>query len=281
MNFLPHKILINDYVNYILKEDLTYNDITTELVVEEDKNVEAIINFRESGVVCGLPFSQAIYNILDPSIQWEVLQSEGKKVQKRTDVVKIRGSAKAILIGERSALNLLQRASGIATITSQYVEKLKDSNARLTDTRKTTPGARILEKYAIRVGGAFPHRYNLSESVLIKDNHIELAGSITEAVKRVKKYISHTTKIEVETENEAQVHEALNAGVDIIMLDNMSADLMKAMVKLINNRAITEASGNVNLENISEISQTGVNYISTSAITIKAPVLDIGMDIKT
>lgn len=280
MKFLPHKLILNNYVQYVLKEDLTYNDITTELIVDDDKIIEVVINFRDEGIVCGLPFAEEAYKILDPSIQWHLLKSGGQKVAPKTDVAIIRGPAKPILTGERTVLNLLQKASGIATITNQYVEKLHDSKTKLTDTRKTTPGDRVLEKYAIRVGGAFPHRYNLSDCILIKDNHIVLAGSIKNAVFKVKEYCSHVTKIEVETENEEEVKEALEAKVDIIMLDNMMPEQVKEMVDLINGRAITEASGNINLDNISEYGKTGVDYISTSKITAKAPILDIGMDIK-
>jgi nicotinate-nucleotide pyrophosphorylase (carboxylating) len=268
-------------VQYVLKEDLTYNDLTTELVLQEDRDIEVVINFREGGVVCGLPFAREVYRILDDSINWEVLIEEGNIVAPRTDVVRIKGSAKAILTGERTALNLIQKASGVATITKQFVDAIKDTNAKLTDTRKTTPGARLLEKYSIKVGGAYPHRYNLSESVLIKDNHIAFAGSITAAINNIKKGLSHTTKIEVETENEKEVREALSSGVDIIMLDNMPPDLMKKMIALINGKAITEASGNISLKTITAVAQTGIDYISTSAITIKAPVLDVGMDFST
>lgn len=281
MNFLPHKLILSNYVQYVLKEDLTYNDITTELIVEESKKSEVKINFRESGVVCGIPFAKEVYKLLDDSIEWKILVDEGEKVTANTDIAIIKGPARAILTGERTVLNLLQKASGIATITEQYVSKLEGYSTRLTDTRKTTPGNRILEKYAIQIGGAFPHRYNLSDSILIKDNHISIAGSITDAVSKVKKHCSHVTKIEVETDTKEQVQEALSAGVDIIMLDNMSPELMKEMVQLIDNQAITEASGNINLDNIQAAAATGVTCISTSAITAKAPILDIGMDINT
>lgn len=280
MKFLPHKLILNNYVRYVLKEDLTYNDITTELIVDDDKTVEVVINYRQEGIVCGLPFAQEVYSILDSSVELEILEPCGKKVKAGTDVAIIKGPAKPILTGERTVLNLLQKASGIATITRSYVDKLEGSNTKLTDTRKTTPGNRILEKYSIRVGGAFPHRYNLSDCILIKDNHIALAGSITEAVKRVKQHCSHTTKIEVETENEDQVKEALEAIVDIIMLDNMPPEQIKIMVEIINKKATTEASGNINFDNIAAYAQTGVDYISTSNITAKAPILDIGMDIR-
>jgi nicotinate-nucleotide pyrophosphorylase (carboxylating) len=279
-NFLPHKTILKKYVQYVLDEDLTYNDLTTELTVEEDREVEAIINFREAGIVCGLPFAREVYNILDPGLNWEELCQEGSEITSNTDAVRIFGSAKAILTGERTALNLIQKASGIATITNKYVKKLTGSTTKLTDTRKTTPGARILEKYSIKVGGAIPHRYNLSDSVLIKDNHIFLAGSISSALRNVKKQLSHTAKVEVETENEGQVKEALEGGADIIMLDNMTPAEVKRMVDLIAGKAITEASGNVSYENLEEFARTGVDYISTSAITIKAPVLDVGMDMR-
>lgn len=280
MSFLPNKIILDNYVRYILNEDITYSDITTDLIVEENKNIAATINFRQEGIVCGLPFAQELYKLLNPDLKWTILKQEGERVSKNTNVATIYGSAKAILTGERSALNLIQKASGIATLTAEYAAKILKTKTRLTDTRKNTPGARILEKYSIRVGGAFPHRYNLSDCVMIKDNHIAIAGSISEAVARVKKYNSHTTKIEVEAENESQVKEALNSQVDIIMLDNMSPQLLKEMVEIINSKVITEASGNINLENIYDIALTGVDYISTSAIVTKAPTLDVGMDIK-
>lgn len=279
MNFLPHKLILSNYVQYVLKEDLTYNDITTELIVEDNKMSEVKINFREPGVVCGIPFAREVYKMLDESIEWEILVQEGETIPSNTDIALVRGPAKPILTGERTVLNLLQKASGIATITAAYVSQLENTSARLTDTRKTTPGNRVLEKYAIRIGGAFAHRYNLSDSILIKDNHISIAGSITQAVSKAKQYCSHVAKIEVETENKEQVLEALQAGVDIIMLDNMPPALMKEMVDLIGNQAITEASGNVTIDNLKTIAETGVNYISTSAITAKAPILDVGMDI--
>lgn len=279
MSALPHQIIVKDFVQYVLKEDLTYSDITTELIFKEDKEVEAVINFREAGVVCGIPFAKEVYNLLDPEISWKILKAEGESVKANTNIAIIKGSVKSILTGERTVLNILQKASGVATTTNEFVKKITGTKAKVTDTRKTTPGARILEKYSIRIGGAFPHRYNLSDCVLIKDNHIQAAGSITEAVRRVKEAISHTVKIEVETENEAQVKEALAAGVDIIMLDNMPPSEIKRMLKIINGKAITEASGNVNLNTIKEIAETGVDYISTSAITTKSGVLDVGMDI--
>ena len=278
MGFLPHKLILNSFVQYVLREDLTYNDITTELIVEEGKIAEAVINFRQAGIVCGMPFVSEVYNILNPSVKIDILKDEGEEVIANTNIAVIKGHAKSILTGERTALNILQKASGIATTTNAFIKKLEGTKARLTDTRKTTPGCRILEKYAIKLGGALPHRYNLSDCILIKDNHIAMAGSITEAVRRAKQHCSHTMKIEVETENDQQVKEALDAGADIIMLDNMSIEMTKAMVKLIGNKAIIESSGNVNLDTIEAIAKTGVDCISTSAITTKAPVLDIGLD---
>lgn len=281
INFLPHKLILQDYIQYIVREDLTYNDITTELIVNDDRIIEVVINYREPGIVCGIPFAKEVYNLLDPSIEWDTLITEGTKITEKTDIAIVRGPAKPILTGERTVLNLLQKASGIATITNTYVEKLNHTHAKLTDTRKTTPGSRLLEKYAIQIGGAYPHRYNLSDSILIKDNHIELAGSIKEAIKRVRLHCSHTTKIEVETENIDHVKEAIANKADIIMLDNMSIEQTKQMVELIGHQAITEASGNINLDTIEDVAKTGINYISTSAITVKAPVLDVGMDMRS
>lgn len=280
MPFLPHKLILRDYILYVINEDLTYNDVTSDLILDDKDHMEVIINYRSTGVVCGLPYAQEVYNIIDPTVTWEVLVEEGTVVNPNTDVVKLSGPAKSILTGERTALNILQRASGIATTTAEYVKKLEGTSTRVTDTRKTTPGARLLEKYAVKIGGAYPHRYNLSDCVLIKDNHIQIAGSITEAINRVKKHISHTTKIEVETENKQHVLEALEVGADIIMLDNMTVEETKEMVQLINGRAITESSGNINLQTIRAYAVAGVDYVSTSAINTKAPVLDIGMDVK-
>lgn len=280
MSFLPNKIILGEYIHQVIKEDITYNDITTDLIIDDNQTVEAIINFRQTGLVCGLPFAKEVFNILDSSVEWVLFKNEGEKVSANTDIARLIGNAKSVLTAERTVLNLLQKASGIATITSQYMEKLLSSKTKLTDTRKTTPGARLLEKYAIRIGGAIPHRYNLSDCVLIKDNHIAMAGSITNAVNKIRKNISHTIKIEVETETKNQVLEALENKVDIIMLDNMTVEQMTEMVKLINGSAIVEASGNVNIDMLEEIAKSGVDYISTSAITIKAQVLDIGLDIK-
>jgi len=280
MFYLSHKFIIRELVEQALKEDIGHGDLTVDAIVSDDAKIKAIFNTRKEGIFCGAEVLKLVFEILDPTVKVKLLVKDGDKITVNQDLAVVEGNARAILSGERVALNFIQKMSAISTITNKYQLAIIPYSAKVTDTRKTTPNFRIFEKYAVKVGGGSPHRFGLFDCVMIKDNHIKLAGSIIEAVKLVKNNISHTTKIEVETENFDHIKEALQAGVDIIMLDNMSVAQMKEAVSLINKTAITEASGNITLDTINNVASTGVDYISTSAITVKAGSLDIGLDMR-
>lgn len=254
-------------------------DITTENLVDAKSVSTAEIIVKEDGVVAGLETAEMVFKLLDINVEFQPLVSDGQRVHKGDIIAKVKGKTRVLLSGERTALNLLQRMSGIATITSKYVDKVREYNVRVVDTRKTTPGLRILEKYAVRMGGGHNHRYNLSDAVMIKDNHIEAVGGIKEAVGIIKSRVPHTVKVEVEVESLEQLKEALEAGADIIMLDNMSVEYMKEAVRINNKKAILEASGNITLDNIEEVAKTGVDIISIGAITHSVKALDISMNI--
>ncbi|HEY8345870.1 MAG TPA: carboxylating nicotinate-nucleotide diphosphorylase [Symbiobacteriaceae bacterium] len=275
-----HNPLIRDLVIRALQEDIGTGDITTDAVVPPDRQVAAHIRAKADGVIAGLPLLPLIFRELDPQIRVEFLVSDGQAVTAGTTLARLEGSARAILTGERLALNFLQRLSGIATHTARLAEQIKFYSCRLTDTRKTTPGLRILEKYAVSVGGGFNHRFGLYDAVLIKDNHIAVAGGIFEAVSAVRKRLGHTVKIEVEVETLEQVAQALESRVDIIMLDNMPVEMMKQAVKMIDGRAVVEASGCITEENIQEVAKTGVDYISVGALTHHIRALDISLEIE-
>ena len=236
------------------------------------------MNTRQDGILCGIDVAAEVFKVISPEIKFEKYFSDGDKISKGDTLATITGSARAILIGERTALNYIQRLSGIATETKKYQEAIGDNKARITDTRKTTPNFRMFEKYAVSVGGARLHRFNLSDCVMIKDNHIRFAGSITNAVNKIRENLSHTHKIEVECDTIEQVNEAVEVKADIIMLDNMPCDLMKKCVEIIADKALIEASGNVTVDTIGEIAKTGVDVISSSAIVAKAKTLDIALD---
>ncbi len=279
MKYILNDFIVEEHVRAALKEDIGFWDITSNAVFEDGYNVTATLNSRTEGVLCGVKVVKAVYKILNPEIKVEIHLNDGDKLEKGSKIATISGSCKDILTGERIALNYLQRMSAIATVASKYVEAIKPYKAKIVDTRKTTPLFRAFEKYAVLTGGASLHRFNLSDCVMIKDNHIEYAGGIKNAVEKVRANISHAHKIEVETENLSEVKEALEAGADIIMLDNMSIAEIKEAVEFINGRAIVEASGNVNLESVKEIASTGVDIISTSAMQAKAGTLDLGLDV--
>ena len=270
--------IIDSHVKNALKEDIGFGDITTDSIVSKDKTCTAFLNTREDGVLCGIALFQKVFEVLDKSIKIEFYFKDGDFIKKGDTIAKIEGNANAILKGERTALNYIQRLSGISTHTNKYVSKIKDYKAKVVDTRKNTPNFRVFEKYAVLKGGASLHRFNLSDCVMIKDNHIKYAGSITKAVELVKSQISHALKIEVECDTTKQVIEALNVKVDIIMLDNMSILDIEKCVKLINDSAIIEVSGKVTLDNIEEIAKTNVDIISTSSLINKAQTLDLGLD---
>lgn len=275
---LLQEFVIDEHIKNSLKEDIGYGDITTDFLYNEADSIVAKLNTRQDCVVCGIDVMKRVFAILSPDVKVSSFFKDGDIAKKGDTIAAITGSARAILTGERTALNYMQRMSGIATETRKYQKAIAPYNAYVTDTRKNTPGFRMFEKYSVMVGGAKLHRFNLCDCVMIKDNHIKHAGSLTNAVKMIKENISHAHKIEVECDNIEQVKEALSVGCDIIMLDNMAIDDMKKCVELINNKAIVEASGNVRINTINEIASTGVNVISTSAIVAQAPVIDLGLD---
>lgn len=280
MDFSVKKnILIDKIVEKALLEDIGTGDITTEFIIPSNIKAKGIIKTSEEGVVAGLDIAHLIFKKLDSEIIFQEKIKDGAKVARGKVLAEISGSARTILKGERVALNFLQRMSGIATITSKFCQEVKDFPVRIVDTRKTTPGLRVLEKYAVLMGGGYNHRFGLYDAVLIKDNHIAVAGGIKSAINSVRKQISHMIKIEVEVENLSQLQEALKMQVDIIMLDNMDLDTMKEAVKMAKDRAIIEASGGITLEKVRKIAQTGVNLISIGALTHSVKSLDIGMEI--
>lgn len=268
------RIIINS-----IKEDMPSGDITTDNIIDEKAKSDAKMIAKDSGVIAGLDVAKRVFELLDPEVVFEKHVKEGQWVNKGDVIVTIHGNSRALLKGERTALNLLQRLSGIATKTREYADKIKHLKAKVVDTRKTTPGLRILEKYAVRVGGGTNHRFCLSDGVLIKDNHIKAAGGIKKAIELVRDKIPHTIKIEVETETIDEVMEAIDGKADIIMLDNMGLDIMKEAVKIINGKAIVEASGNVNLNSIVDIAETGVDIISVGSLTHSVNAFDISMKI--
>jgi len=280
MNFsLKENILIDKIVEQALLEDIGTGDITTEFIIPSNLKAKGIIKISEEGVVAGLDIVCLIFKKVDSEIVFQEKIKDGTKVARGKVLAEISGSARTILKGERVALNFLQRMSGIATITSKFCQEVKDLPVRIVDTRKTTPGLRILEKYAVLMGGGYNHRFGLYDAVLIKDNHIAVAGGIKSAVNSVRKQISHTIKIEVEVENLSQLQEALEMKVDIIMLDNMDLDTMKEAVKMAKGKAIIEASGGITLEKVRKIAQTGVDLISIGVLTHSVKSLDISMEI--
>lgn len=269
-------LIIDEIIKNALKEDISDDDISTRAIFNNNSKAKVDLICKEDGVVAGLPVFERVFKLLG-DVTVEFYKNEGDKVSNKELVGTINGATDKILMGERVALNLLQHLSGIATFTSKFVEKLQGTNTKLLDTRKTTPNLRVLEKYAVRVGGGTNHRFNLSDGVMLKDNHIAAAGGIKNAVAMAKTYSSFVRKIEVETESLVMVKEAIEAKADIIMLDNMSLEDMKKAVELIDGRALTEASGNVTLETIRSIAETGVDYISSGALTHSFSILDFSM----
>ena len=280
---------LDSFLRAVLDEDIGTGDVTTLACVPESAVSKGVFIAKEPGVISGLDILRRVFELLDKSVTVTTLVNDGDSVKKGDIIAEISGSSRAILTGERTALNLLQHMSGIATKTAEAVREVSGSKTKILDTRKTTPGMRALDKYAVICGGGKNHRFNLADAVLIKDNHIKAAGGITNAVEKVKlmnkekrfSYV-HTPHlpIEVETENLAQVEEALNAGVDIIMLDNMSLEMMAEAVKLVNKRALTEASGNMGERDLKQIADTGVDYISIGALTHSVKAMDISLRFK-
>ena len=271
--------LIDKYVLKALEEDIGFGDITTDSIYKQGDILHAKLNTRSNGVLCGTKVFERVFKLLSDDVTIKFNFNDGDKISEKDTVATIDGPADAILKGERTALNFIQRMSGIATETKKYQDAIGNYKAKISDTRKTTPYFRVFEKYSVYIGGACMHRFNLADCAMIKDNHIKLAGSITNAVNLVRKNISHTHKIEVECDTLEQVKEALSCKADIIMLDNMTCETMKKAVEMVDNKAIIEASGNVNLSTVNEIASTGVDIISSSAIVAKAPTLDLALDI--
>jgi nicotinate-nucleotide pyrophosphorylase (carboxylating) len=272
-------IKLRKQLESFLEEDIGFSDITSESTILDNKIFKAFIKAKEELVVAGLPFIKEIFNIIDPTIEISFNVKDSDFINSGSVIAVVEGNAKSILLCERTALNLLQRLSGIASLTREMAEKISSTKASLVDTRKTTPGLRFFEKYATKVGGATNHRLGLFDSILIKDNHIKVAGSITNAVKLAKANSPFTTKIEVEAQNLEQVKEAIAVKADIVLLDNMDILQLKEAVKICKDKIITEASGNINPETILEVAQTGINYISTGFITHHAVWKDINMKI--
>lgn len=277
MNNITMKLNADELIKMALREDISSEDVTTNSVMPTAQPGEVELICKQDGVICGMDVYERVFKILDETTEVEKFVSDGDKVKKGQLMAKVRGDIRVLLSGERVALNYLQRMSGIATYTNEVAGLLKGSKTVLLDTRKTTPNMRIFEKYAVKCGGGQNHRYNLSDGILLKDNHIGAAGSITKAIEMAKAYAPFVRKIEIETETLEQVKEAVEAGADIIMLDNMDVATMKEAVKIIDGRAKTECSGNVTKENINNIIDSGVDYVSSGALTHSAPILDISM----
>ena len=271
------KLNMDRYLRMALEEDITSEDDSANAVMYGPCQGEVDLICKQSGVIAGLQVFARVFELLDDTFTMECFCKDGDRVEAGQPLALLRGDIRALLSGERTALNYLQRMSGVATHTARMVELLKDSGITLLDTRKTTPNLRIFEKYAVTVGGGTNHRYNLSDGVMLKDNHIGAAGGIKEAVARARAYAPFVRKIEVETETLEQVQEAVDAGADIIMLDNMDKDTMKQAVALIAGRAETECSGNVTAEKIADLREIGVDYISSGALTHSSPILDLSM----
>ena len=270
------KIRADELIRMALAEDVTSEDVSTNSVLRAPAPGEAELICKQAGVIAGLPVFARVFELLG-GVQTELLAADGDRVEKGQKLAAVRGDMRAILTGERTALNFLQRMSGIATYTAKMAALLEGSGLKLVDTRKTTPNMRLFEKYAVRVGGGGNHRYNLSDAVLLKDNHIGAAGGVAEAVRRAKAYAPFTAKIEVEAENIAMALEAVEAGADIVMLDNMSHDDMKAAVQAIGGRALVEISGNVTAENAARLKDIGADIVSCGALTHSAPILDVSL----
>lgn len=271
---------VRDLVLRALQEDVGPGDITTDSIVPPDRQATGRIWAKADGVAAGLPILPIVFQQIDPAVQVDLMVQDGEAVTTGTTLAVVHGPARAILTGERVALNLVQRLSGIATRTARLVEQIRFYNCRIVDTRKTGPGLRLLEKYAVTAGGGLNHRFGLYDAVLIKDNHIAVAGGILEAVSAVRRKLGHTYKIEVEVETLEQVAQALESGVDIIMLDNMPPDMMKEAVRLIDGRSLVEASGGITEETLQDVAKTGVDYISVGALTHDVKALDISLDIE-
>lgn len=277
MHGVNWKVNIDEYILRALKEDITSEDVTTNAVMRSQIIGKADLICKQDGIICGLTVFERVFQLLDEKVEFECFYQEGDTVKKNDLLGVIKGDIRVLLSGERTALNYLQRMSGIATYTKEFVKELEGFHTKLLDTRKTTPNMRPFEKYAVTIGGGTNHRYNLSDGVLLKDNHIGAAGSVTKAIQLTREYAPFVRKIEVEVENIEMVKEAVEAGADIIMLDNMSNETMKEALTIIGSKAQTECSGNVTKERLKEIASLGVDFISSGALTHSAPIMDISL----
>lgn len=270
---------LDPLIELAFEEDIGIGDITTDATVPPTQTGTGTLLAKSEGIVAGLPVAERVFEKLDPTLTFRRLVKEGEAVVAGTLIAEVQGSAKTILIGERTALNFLQRLSGIATLTAEFVAAVADYNTKIVDTRKTAAGWRAVQKYAVRVGGGQNHRFGLYDGVLIKDNHIVAAGGIGNAVQRARQSVPHTAKIEVEVETAEQVDEALEAGTDILLLDNMPPGIMQRVVKEVDNRALTEASGGITLDSVKAVAATGVDIISVGALTHSAMPMDISLNL--
>ncbi|NLL76108.1 MAG: carboxylating nicotinate-nucleotide diphosphorylase [Clostridiales bacterium] len=276
-NEITFKLNVDNLIMQSLREDISSEDVSTNSVIRSSKTGRVQLLCKQDGVIAGMDVFFRVFSILDPSAELEAYVKDGDIVKNGDLLAVVTADVRALLSGERTALNFLQRMSGIATYTRSIADMLKGSKSKLLDTRKTTPNMRIFEKYAVKVGGGYNHRYNLSDGILLKDNHIAAAGGVKKAVELAREYAPFVRKIEIEAESLEMVEEALEAGADIIMLDNMSTDMMKQAVEIIDGKAETECSGNVTKERVEELAKIGVDYISCGALTHSAPILDISL----
>lgn len=277
MNKITMTLQADHLILEALKEDISSEDVTTNSVMKDAVQGEVDLICKQDGIIAGLPVFQRVFELLDKNVCLELYVQDGDEVRNGQLMGKVKGDIRVLLSGERVALNYLQRMSGIATYTKSIAKLFEGTKTKLLDTRKTTPNMRIFEKYAVKVGGGHNHRYNLSDGVLLKDNHIGAAGSVTKAIQMAKEYAPFVRKIEIEVENLDMVKEAVEAGADIIMLDNMTTEEMREAIRIIDGRAETECSGNVTRENVSRLTDLGVDYISSGALTHSAPILDISL----
>ena len=275
-----NKIYVDNIIKTALLEDINYCDVTTDYLIPAEQEGMAEFVSKADGIVCGTEIAVRVFQILDENISFEILKKDGEEVKKGDLILTVKGKTAVLLKGERTALNLIQHMSGISTASNKYAKIVEGTNASIADTRKTLPGLRPLQKYAVMTGGAKNHRYNLSDAAMLKDNHIDAAGGITAAITKLRSKIGHMTKIEVETRNLDELQEALDAKADIIMLDNMSPELMKKAVEITNKRAVLEASGGITDETLRAVAESGVDIISVGALTHSVNAFDISMYIK-
>ena len=275
-----NKIYVDNIIKTALLEDMNYCDVTTDYLIPAEQEGEGKFVSKADGIVCGVEVAVRVFKILDENISFEILKNDGDQVKKGDEILRLKGKTAVLLKGERTALNLIQHMSGIATVSNKYAKIVEGTKASIADTRKTLPGLRPLQKYAVMTGGAKNHRYNLSDAAMLKDNHIDAAGGITKAITKLRSKIGHMTKIEVETRNLDELREALDAKADIIMLDNMSPELMKQAVEITDGRAVLEASGGITDETLRAVAESGVDIISVGALTHSVQAFDISMYIK-